>query len=940
MGRAVRGLSPAGSSATLNAVPGLEPEASASAPPPADVTATLVERSSGLSASDVAVQIGIDPRAIGRFQILRRLGQGGMGVVFSAYDEELDRRVAIKLLRHERLRDAAARQQFRSEAQAMARLSHANVVQIYEVGEHEGQLFIAMEYVQGRTLRRWLQEAHPWRERLAVLCQAGRGLEAAHKAGLVHRDFKPDNVMIEAGGHVRVLDFGLAQTEEDRLAEAVTSAAHNFAGSRQTGGNTRGLGGTPAYMSPEQQASGAVDARSDQFSFCVVLYEAVYGERPFQAATADAMAELIARGQFKPPRRDRGVPRWLERAILRGLAVDPAARWPTIAALIAVVEHDPARRRRHWLATGMVVGSLAVAAAAVLGSRDSAANRCSDAEVHLAGVWDPQRSDAVHQAMLATALPYAERAAMTTRDALDRYAREWAAMHVDACEATHVRGEQSAELLDLRMACLRRALTELDALVDVLVTTDQTAVENAARAPGLLPRLESCADVEALHHPRRPAPEVVAAAEALRDEFAAVKALIRVGRFPEARDALAPVLARAEALGEPTVLADMLFSHGDLAGKLGDYDAGQRGLERSFTRALAGQDDHAAARAAIESIFVSGYFRAQLADGERWQAIADAILERLGEDGLLRARLDSYVAVLREQRGDSVGAAELHQRSIALNRRSGAPAFTIAAGLNNLAVALGNSERLDEAIAAYGEALAIYSEAVGEQHPNYATTLDNLATAHSARGDLDVALRMHLDALQRREALVGATHPSLPVTLANVAAVYLDRGEPELAFPYAERAAAITGAALDPSHPLALSCDVGLAHVHARRGELTKARTRVERVLALLAASATPRPQDLAYPTYVLAEIDLAAGNSAAAAAGFARLLELRGPHSGATHRELGTAVFGLVRARWAIGARDGLAERLAEADAHFAAIGDTAQRRVLAAWSREHLGP
>ncbi len=171
---------------------GLEPEASASAPTSGDVTATVVERSPGLSASDVAVQVGIDPRAIGRFQILRRLGRGGMGVVFSAYDEELDRRVAIKLLRHDRLRDPAARQQFRSEAQAMARLSHANVVQIYEVGEHEGQLFIAMEFVQGRTLRRWLHEAQPWRERLAVLCQAGRGLVAAHAAGLVHRDFKPE----------------------------------------------------------------------------------------------------------------------------------------------------------------------------------------------------------------------------------------------------------------------------------------------------------------------------------------------------------------------------------------------------------------------------------------------------------------------------------------------------------------------------------------------------------------------------------------------------------------------------------------------------------------------------------------------------------------------------------------------------------------------------
>jgi len=919
-------------------VTGLDTGASEGGSSAAQDDATVVEKS-GLSAGDVAVQIGLDPRAIGRFQILRRLGQGGMGVVFSAYDEELDRRVAIKLLRGDRLRDPEALQLFRSEAQAMARLSHANVVQIYEVGEHEGQLYIAMEFVQGRTLRRWLQEPHAWRERLAVLCQAGRGLEAAHMAGLVHRDFKPDNVMIDAGGRVRVLDFGLAQTNEDRIGAAVGLAAHSFSGLRMTGANTRGIAGTPAYMAPEQQANGTVDPRSDQFAFCVVLYEALYGERPFQAQTAEALAESITRGRIKPPRRDRGVPRWLERAILRGLAVDPAARWPTIGALLATIERDPARRRWMWLTGSVVVASLAVATAAVLG-RDDPAARCSDAGERLVGVWDETRSAAVEQAMLATALPYAERAWQTTRASLDRYAQAWSAMQVDACEATHVRGEQSAELLDLRMACLRRALTELDALVGVLETSDAAAVEYAARAPGSLPRLEACADAEALHHPRRPEPEVVAAAEGLRDELAVVKAKIRVGRFAEAQAAIAPLLARAEALGEPTALAEVLFFHGDLAGKLGDYEAASRELERSFTRALVGADDQAAARAAIESIFVSGYFRALQADGVRWSEIAEALLDRQGERGLLRARLANYVAVLHEERGDQFGAAALHRQSIALNRQIGAAPFTIAAGLNNLAVALGNSEREDEAIVAYQEALAIYSEAVGEQHPNYATTLDNMATAYAARGDLDTALRLHLDVLQRRERLIAPTHPNLAVTLANIASVYLDRGEPAAALPYAERAVAVTRAALGDRHPLTLTCEAGLAHVQARLGDFTQARTRVERTLALIRETAMDRPQELAFPIFALAEIDLAAGDPAAAAAGFARTLELRRLHGGASRRELGSATFGLVRARWAIGAHDGLAELLAQADAHFAAIGDAGERRKIADWSREHPSP
>ena len=901
----------------------------------ADVgTATVVDQTPGLSASDVAVQVGIDPRSIGRFQVLRRLGRGGMGVVYSAYDEELDRRVAIKLLRPDRLRDPASMQQFRAEAQAMARLSHANVVQIYEVGEHEGQLYIAMEFVQGHDLRRWLHERRPWRERLAALCQAGRGLEAAHAAGIVHRDFKPDNVMIDAGGRVRVLDFGLAQTREDVIDAGVSQSGYDLELSRRS---ARGIAGTPAYMSPEQHASGVVDARSDQFSFCVVLYEAVYGERPFQASTAEALAALIAGGRVKPPRAGSGVPRWLERAILRGLAVDPGQRWPSMAALLAVAERDPARRKRQWWTGSIVAASLVVAGTALWRGREDASARCEDAAGQLVGVWDDDRSAAVHAAMTATGVPYAERAWQTTRDGLDAYARGWSAMQVEVCAATHVRGDQSAELFDLRMGCLRRARSELGALVTVLAGVDREAMENVARTPGQLPRLAACADAEALRHARRPEARVLAAAEGLRDELATVKALSRVGRFAPARAALTPILTRAEVLGEPGLLSEVLFHHGDLAGKLGDYATAERGLLRAYTGAIAGQDDVAAARAAIESIFVTGYWQAKLGDGERWAEIAAAQLDRLGEAGLLRARLFNYVGILREERGDKLGAAELHQQSVAINRRVEAPPFTIAAGLNNLAVALGNTGRVDEAIAAYTEALAIYAATVGEEHPNYATTLDNLATAHSARGELDLALTMHQDALRRREASIDAGHPNLAVTLTNIADLHLDRGEPALALPYAERAAAMTRAALGDGHPLTRHCEVVLARVDTQRGLLAQARARLERVMPAMRAAAGERRTELVYLTLVLADIELASGDAAAAARGYAEVLAARDIQSGATHRERGLASFGLLRARVATGERAGLAALAAAADGHFAAIGDAAQRAALAAWVREH---
>ena len=267
---------------------------------------------------------------IGAYQILSRLGAGGMGVVFAAYHEGLDRKVALKLVHA----GGEGRAQILREAQALARLSHPHVVQVYEVGEHEDQIFIAMEYVRGETLDAWQQA--PGR-RLGALMevyrQAALGLQAAHEVGLVHRDFKPSNVIVGADGRVRVIDFGLALPG---------------GGSRPPGGAvdatraaTLGLcAGTPAYMSPEQFAGREVDARSDLFSFCASLWEAVYGERPFAGATFDELAENVAGGRVRAPPRGRELPGRLQEALRRGLAGAPAERG-SLEALVKVLGTDP-----------------------------------------------------------------------------------------------------------------------------------------------------------------------------------------------------------------------------------------------------------------------------------------------------------------------------------------------------------------------------------------------------------------------------------------------------------------------------------------------------------------------------------------------------------------------------------------------------------------------
>jgi predicted Ser/Thr protein kinase len=271
---------------------------------------------------------------IGRYRVLGRLGQGAMGVVYSALDEQLDRRIAIKLLQTGRGR-GEARERLRREALALGRLSHPNVVAIHEIGEAEGQLFVAMELVEGVTLQAWLME-RPRRvaEVLAAYVQAGRGLAAAHAVGLVHRDFKPENILIGSDGRVRVVDFGLARQAFDTTNSHTT--AHHDGPLDGALTATGALLGTPAYMAPEQAGGDvAVDARSDQFSFCVALYEALYGERPFGGATFDAYLAEVAAGRVRRPTPGRRVPRTLRRALLRGLRHVPGERWPDMHTLLA-----------------------------------------------------------------------------------------------------------------------------------------------------------------------------------------------------------------------------------------------------------------------------------------------------------------------------------------------------------------------------------------------------------------------------------------------------------------------------------------------------------------------------------------------------------------------------------------------------------------------------
>ncbi|MCB9751399.1 MAG: serine/threonine protein kinase [Myxococcales bacterium] len=327
------------------------------------------------------------------YTIRRRLGAGGMGVVYEAHDPRLDRDVAIKVLLPD-TSDARAHARLEREARALAKLSHPNVVQVHEVGVSEGergQTYIVMELVRGRPLSAWLDETSPTlRELLDAFIGAGRGLEAAHAAGIVHRDFKPDNVLMGDDGRARVVDFGIAcqpepdvtietAVREDLSQEAAgtlletmeTQLADGPVGTRLT--RTRAWVGTIAYMSPEQFEYKPVDARSDQFSFCVALHEALYGARPFPGKTVKQLVLSVVDGQVIDAPPGARVPAWLRAVVLRGLARDPARRYPDMGSLLAALADDPVRRRRRIAA--LSIGGVALAAASGRGGAGASPTR-------------------------------------------------------------------------------------------------------------------------------------------------------------------------------------------------------------------------------------------------------------------------------------------------------------------------------------------------------------------------------------------------------------------------------------------------------------------------------------------------------------------------------------------------------------------------------------
>jgi serine/threonine-protein kinase len=671
--------------------------------------------------------------ALGRYTVLGLLGRGGMGEVYAAYDPELDRKVALKILHvGEEKGDERSRSRLLGEAKAIAKLRHPNVVVVHDAGTIDNRVFLAMEHVDGQTLAAWLAERpRARREILQVFVAAGRGLAAAHAAGLVHRDFKPQNVMVVREGDVRVMDFGLARAidgEPDVPAggpptEPSDGAALNGAVPLTRTGE---LVGTPLYMAPEQFRAQRANERTDQFSFCVALYQALYGVHPFASSGLGELMAAVTEGRVQPAPAKSAVPPWLRRILLRGLAADPASRWPSIDALITALSHDPARQRKLWLLGGAAVALLAGGVWASRGPR-RAESFCRGGADRLAEAWElpgdhattHPRRDATRAAFVKTGVARASETWERAAGIIDGYVGEWLRMYGDACEATHVRGEQSTDVLDLRMSCLSDRLARVQALGDVFAGANGAVVENAVGAASALPPLDRCADVQQLRAavPLPDDPKVRVRVEVLKRDLAHVRALGDSGQCAAAAADGQQLISAAEKLGYLPLLAESLNAATSRSAT--DCLRPEEVVvtsERAALAGLASHDEEAAAEGAIVAAHVQADRTSQIGEARVWIDLAEAILRGMRHPPwTLESWRLKALALVREKEGDVSGALDSCQRARELiEKNQGVENLEYAILINNIGAILAGQRRFSEALPYYRQAEQISIRNLGE----------------------------------------------------------------------------------------------------------------------------------------------------------------------------------------------------------------------------------
>ena len=840
---------------------------------------------------------------LGRYVALRHLGSGGMGDVFVAYDPQLDRKLALKLLRPTSATDEAASARLLREAQAMARLSHPNVIAVHDVGTHGGRVFVAMELVDGVTLREWSATPHPVREIVDVVLATARGVAAAHAAGVVHRDLKPDNIMVDTEARVRVMDFGLAR-ELDGGAADMRSNDEVFRVAAQPEVDALALPltqhgvvvGTPAYMSPEQLRGLPLDARSDQFSLCVVAWEALFGARPFRGRTVRELAAAMAARTPSGGGGRSDVPRWLLAALERGLAPLPEERFASMDALIDAITRGQARARTRRLGGAAI--ALGVLGLGALGARELSRARgraaCVEAGAGLAEVWNDDARERLSTALRATGAAAAEDTIVRAVPWLDRFEQAWREARVEACTRGEIDGAWSPETRARSQACLDERKAEVVALLDAFGHADAAMLSRVVQSVAGLTGLEDCTDPDRL---ARRGPEAAdAGAHADRLELVRAEGLGQAGRHAEARAAAAAVAEHAAASGDEILAARASVVAGRHAEKSGDAKASATLLRDAFERAGRLGQDSVAADAATALVFTMGDALRETDAGLAWGATAAMLLARTHEEDDLRgAALSGQLGNVHWRAAQYDEGVAAHERALTIKRRIlGDQHPSIAVTLFNLANVEDERGDHERAWNRMLEALAMFERELGPMHPAVGNCANNLGSMANVRGDLSEAARWYERALAIKEASSGPQSPQLASTLGNLGNVELQRGQADRALELHRRALDIKRARFGEDHLEVAESMANVAKVERTRGNLLEALRLQRRALEIREREVPADHPDVIDSLLALALVHVALGEDAQAQALFERASEASLRRLGPDDPNLAAAAHGL----------------------------------------------
>ena len=891
------------------------------------------------------------PTKLSRYVLLKRIGSGGGGIVYVAYDSELEREVAIKVLHHRRARGHAnGHARLLREAQTLARISHANVVAVHDVASYAVQelsswrsepvepsdgcgVFVVMDYVRGQTLGQWARASdRHWRERLDVLLAAGRGLAAAHASGVVHRDFKPSNVLIGDDGRVLVSDFGLATAQgqsdsevdggrstvvphrrpsrahrdRDRMAAAAEPIPSSGAvWMRLTHGGA--VLGTPEFMAPEQHRGEVADTHTDQYSFCATAFEILFGQPAFDGRSPDRLLELKLAGIVRPSDR-HGVPSRVERAILRGLEPEPTQRHPSLAVLLDELERG-ARQRRQQVVAGAVagvVGLVGVLAVVMHGQHQARAQACEQQANLIDDAWGDATRRAGQAAFLATEVPYATSVWESVAATLDGYAQRWSTMRSEVCLEVALAPAPRREQLQRRAACLDRDLDRFGALSELFTNANTRIVERATHATAALPALDACLDDDRLaaEFGHRAGATGSAVGHVAATGLARAHNLLEAGEYARGRVLLDGMLG-AEATHELVPMrAPALLLRGRIRAAQGDALGAEQDLFAAQLAAERVGDSETAVLSLAYMIPVKSSLLGRYDDAERSAEQAAAKLEHHRGSPQTEAALAYELGRLRVLQGRPESARRhlLDALDLVLTyAHSDAP---IARVRTQLGKALHKSGDFAGAARQYELAQEIWQRLAGPHHPGFGELLHRRSVTAVRRHKLDEALE---HAERSREILIaafGQGHPQVVRAVDQIGRILGAQGRVEESLAFHQQAVRATRTLHSSDHPELARVVHNLGRRLLQLGRTDEALAHLEEAMSIWRAQPTPVGTSLAHALTSIGLVYVAREEWSWALPPLREALELRERAYGCDHHKTIETVVPLVSAYAANGER------------------------------------